>query len=161
MWTVFSRKRNPSHDLLSSSLTLNSLEKIRWMMSYRISLGKYIVSTAPIALLALTWDFEWRQNSWDLVIRISQRISVHLAVHWCPLNWEFQLRKKMKCFWKDYNCLFLPFWKRERKIISQYKGSIPYLPILFGLWLLNYLLGSILFGKLSLSWGNNLFSSPL
>ena len=64
---------------------------LRLIMSYRTSLEKYIDITALMSLPALTWVFEWQQNSWDLVIQISHalRISVHLAVHWCPLSWKF------------------------------------------------------------------------
>ena len=60
--TFFTRKRNPSHDLLSSfshselglSILVHPLEVIRSIMSYRTSLGKYIDSTALMALPALT-----------------------------------------------------------------------------------------------------------
>ena len=77
-----------SHSDLGLSILVHSLEVIRWIMSYRTYLRKYIDSTALMALPSLTWVFEWRLNSWDLVIQISHalRISVHLAVQWCPQN---------------------------------------------------------------------------
>ena len=109
--TVFTLKRSPSDDFLSSFFTLiwvyqylhvHSLEVIRWIVSYRTSLGKYIDNTALMTLPALTCVFEWRQNSWDLVIQMSRalRISVHLAVQWCPLSWKFWSKKKDKVFLK-------------------------------------------------------------
>ena len=68
-----------SHSDLGLSILVHRLEVIRWIMSYGTSIGKYIDNTALMALPALTWVFERRLNSWDLVIQISHalRISVH------------------------------------------------------------------------------------
>ena len=89
------------------------------------SLGKYIDSTALMALPALTWVFEWQHNSWDLVIQISHtlRIIVHLALHWCPLSWKFQLRKKDKVFLKRLQLFFKFFVREKGKLYLNTKGA--------------------------------------
>ena len=48
-------------------------------MSYRISLGKYIDSTALIALPTLTWNEDRTPDTWLFKISHALRISVHLA----------------------------------------------------------------------------------
>ena len=87
-------------------------------MSSRTSLGKYIDSTA---LMFLDDDKTPVRPGYSNISCAEDplRISLHLAVQWCPLSWKFQLRKKDKVFIE-------PFCKRERKILSQYKGSNPY-----------------------------------
>ena len=105
------------------------LEVMRWIMSYRPSLGKYIDSTTLMALPALTWVFEWRQNSWDLVLLISHalRISVHLAVQWCPLSCKFQLRKKDIMFLKRLQSFFNLFVRKKGNLYFITKGAFSYL----------------------------------
>ena len=92
-------------------------------MSYRNSLAKYVDNAALRALPALTWVFEWRQNSWDLVIQISKdQCAFSGALMSTEL--EVSIEKKDKVFSKKTTIIFC---KREMKIISRYKGNIPYL----------------------------------
>ena len=57
---------------------------------------------------------------YSLVSIVIKLLVMNLAVQWCPLSWKFQLRKKIKYFWKDYN-YFLNYISIQREYSTHFK----------------------------------------
>ena len=104
-----------SHSDLGFSILIHSLEVIRGIMSH---------SDGPASINVSSWmTTELLRPGYSNISRTEDQCAFSGAsdVHW--VRRKKKLRKKDSVFEKTTVIFFKPFCKREREIISQYKGE--------------------------------------